>query len=120
MGGNCGPAPLELAVRSVVTDDYGPSASFYKEDGFHMTEITITPNQQVIAPFVIVLDFDKPISKIGHTVRNIGAQLGGGPFTIGLHAKETVSTSIGPMHPLILVVWSLDPVTLIGVPHVEY
>ena len=84
------------------------------------TEITIIPNQQVTAPFTIALEFDNPITDIGHTVKNVGAQMGGGPFSRGIHARETVSTSIGPSHPLVVVVFSLLPIKLVAPPRVEY
>jgi hypothetical protein len=74
----------------------------------------------VTAPFVIALEFDNPISSIGHTVKNVGAQFSGGHFRVGTHALETVSTSIGPSHPLVVVVFSLLPVKLVAAPGIEY
>jgi hypothetical protein len=88
---NCGPPPLVLTVASVDS----PGTAFPPKEGFVETEITIVPNQEVTAPFTIALEFDNPISDIAHTVKNVGAQMGGGPFTRGIHARETVSTSIG-------------------------
>jgi hypothetical protein len=118
VGGNCGPPPLVLDVVSVKSGSEG--TDFTEKPGFVKTEITIVPNQQVTAPFIIALDFDNPITDIGHTVKNVGAQMGGGPFWRGIHARETVSTSIGPSHPLVVVVFSLLPVKLVAPPRVEY
>jgi hypothetical protein len=84
------------------------------------TEITIVPNQMVTAPFTICLDFDNPITDIGNTVKNASAVMGGGPFRRGIHARDTVGTSIGPSHPLIVVVFSLLPVKLVATPHIEF
>ena len=118
VGGNCGPPPLVLDVVSVKSGSEG--TDFIERPGFVKTEITIVPNQQVTAPFTIALDFNNPIADIGNTVKNVGAQMGGGPFTRGIHARETVSTSIGPSHPLVVVVFSLLPVNLVGLPRIEY
>jgi len=115
---NCGPPPLVLDVASVKSGSEG--SDFTERPGFLKTEITIVPNQQVTAPFTIALEFDNPISDIGHTVKNVGAQMGGGPFRRGIHARETVLTSIGPEHPLVVVVFSLLPVKLVAAPRVEY
>ena len=46
--------------------------------------------------------------------------MGGGPFTIGIHARETVTMSIGPAHPLVVVVYGLFRVKLTAAPHIEY
>ena len=116
---NCGPPPLVLEVTSVETTS-SKTSSFSDKPGFLKTEITIVPNQPVTAPFTIALDFDNPITEIGNTVKNVGAQLGGGPYRVGVHARDTVGTSIGPGHPLVVVVFSLVPVKLVGVPRVEY
>jgi hypothetical protein len=113
---NCGPLPLVLTVASVDS----PGTAFLSKEGFVETEITIVPNQEVTAPFTIALEFDNPISDIGHTVKNVGAQMGGGPFRRGIHARETVSTSIGPSHPLVVVVYSLQPVNLVAAPTIEF
>jgi hypothetical protein len=115
---NCGPPPLVLTVASVETGSAG--TAFTAKLGFVKTEITIIPNQQVTAPFTIVLDFDSPILEIGNTVKNVGAQMGGGPFTVGTHARDSVGTSIGPSHPLVVVVFSLLPVKLMSAPHIEF
>lgn len=120
MGGNCAPSPLVLDVASVETDVYNTSSSFGEKPGFHKTEITIIPNQPVAGPFTIGLEFDNPISDIGHTVKNIGAFAGGGPFRVGMHARETVSMNIGPAHPLVVVVFSLLPVKLVAAPTIEH
>lgn len=115
---NCGPPPLVLTVASVISGLAG--TVFTAKPGFVKTEITIIPNQQVTAPFTIVLDFDNPISEIGNTVKNVGAQMGGGPFTVGTHARDSVGTSIGPSHPLVVVVFSLLPVELMSAPRIEF
>jgi hypothetical protein len=115
---NTGPPPLVLRVVSVKA---GTSVmAFMPKEGFIQTDITIVPNQEVTAPFTIELDFDNPISDIAHTVKDVGAQMGGGPFRIGIHARETVSTSIGPSHPLIVAVFSLQPVKLVGDPRIVF
>jgi hypothetical protein len=119
-GGNCGPPPLVLEVGSVETDVYNSSESFASKEGFHKTEITIIPNQQVIAPFTITLEFDNPVSEIGHTVKNVAVQMSGGVFRVGLHAREAVLTSIGPSHPLVVVVYSLLVVKLVSTPSIEF
>lgn len=113
---NCGPPPLVLTIASIDT----PGTAFVPKDGFIKTEITIVPNQEVTAPFTIALEFDNPISEIGHTVKNLGAQMGGGPYTVGTHARETVSTSIGPSHPLVVVVFSLQTVKLVAAPKIDF
>jgi len=105
-----------LTVASVDS----PGTAFPPKEGFVETEITIVPNQEVTAPFTIALEFDNPISDIAHTVKNVGAQMGGGPFTRGIHARETVSTSIGPSHPLVVVVYSLQPVRLVATPTIIF
>jgi hypothetical protein len=116
---NCGPPPLVLDVTSVETNST-KTFSYRDKEGLQETEITIAPNQPVTAPFTIVLEFDNPISQIGHTVKNVGAQMGGGPFTVGKHARESVLTSISPSHPLVVVVFSLLPVKLVAPPSIEY
>jgi hypothetical protein len=73
----------------------------------------------VTAPFNIVLEFDNPISSIGWTVKNVGAQMGGGPFRIGTHAFDTVETSMSRNHPLVVIVYSVLPVKLVKPPKVE-
>ena len=102
------------------TDVYNSSESFASKEGFHKTEITIIPNQQVIAPFTITLEFDNPVSEIGHTVKNVAVQMSGGVFRVGLHAREAVLTSIGPSHPLVVVVYSLLVVKLVSTPSIEF
>jgi hypothetical protein len=119
IGGNCGPPPLVLDVTSVESGSSERSL-FTEKAGFVKTEVTIVPNQQVTAPFTVALDFDNPISEIGHTVKNVGTQMGGGPFRVGIHARETVLTSIGPSHPLVVVVFSLLKVKLVAAPRIEY
>lgn len=113
---NVGPPPLVLTVASVES----PGTAFLDKPGFIKTEITIVPNQQVTAPFTIALDFDNPISDIDNTVKGVGAQMVGGPFRRGIHARDTVDTSIGPSHPLVVVVFSLLPVKLVSVPRIEF
>jgi hypothetical protein len=84
------------------------------------TEIKIVPNEQVVAPFTIVLNFDNPVVEIGHTVENVAAQMFGGPFTVGIHARESVLTTISPSHPLIVFVYSRSIVNLQGSPTIEF
>jgi hypothetical protein len=115
---NNGPPPLVLKVVSV---EAGASVmAFMPKEGFIQTDITIVPNQEVTAPFTIELDFDNPIADIAHTVKNVGTNNSGGPFRIGIHARETVSTGIGPSHPLIVGVFSLQPVKLVGGPRIVF
>jgi hypothetical protein len=116
---NPGPPPLILKVTSMESTS-SEASSFSDKPGFIKTEMTIVPNQPVIAPFTIALDFDNPITEIGNTVKNVGVVQGGGPYRVGVHARDTVGTSIGPEHPLVVVVYSLLPVKLVGLPRVEY
>jgi hypothetical protein len=115
---NCGPPPIVLQVVSL---DTNPAQSRWADKpGFVKTEIKITSNQPIVAPFFIELDFDNPISEIVNSVENVGVQFGGGTYRLGTHARDTVTTSIGPHHPLLVVVWSTLPVKLVNPPRVEY
>jgi hypothetical protein len=114
----CGPPPLLLTIASVNVGTEG--TEFTEKPGFIKTEITIVPNQQVVAPFIIALEFDNPVTEIGHTVRGVAAQMLGGAFRVGTNARETVLTNLSPSHPLVVVVFSRLPVKLMAVPHIEY
>jgi hypothetical protein len=80
---------------------------FVDKAGLIKAEILITPNEQVSGPFLISLDFDNPVLDIAQTVANLGAVMGGGPFSVGNHASIIVINSIGPAHPLVVAAWSL-------------
>jgi hypothetical protein len=108
---NFGPPPVQFvpALNEVVSD----------RDGLRRTEITLVPSAAVPAPFVIVLEFDNPVSNIYGHVLNVAAQMGGGPYRIGTHAFVTIGTGINPTHPLMVTVYSVLPVKLVGAPAVQ-
>ena len=115
---NCGPPPLKLEY-SVHTLSDGEQGLF----GFSGTcpvrsRIRIVPNQSVPPPVSVALDFDHPISQIATTIENVGATVGGGPYTIGLHAVSSpISPGISPHNPLVVEVCSDVRVQLISEPH---
>jgi hypothetical protein len=91
-----------------------------KKEGFLKTEITIVPNQPVNSPFIIVLDFDKPISQIGCLTKNLAVQHMGGDEAIGTHASCTANQGISPSYPLVVAVFSHYPVKLMALPYIEH
>lgn len=115
---NCGPPPLKLEY-SIQTLDSREQGSFLFDPAKCpvRTHMRITPNQSVPPPIRVAVDFDHPVSEIATTIENVGAIMGGGPFTIGLHAVSSpISPGIGPHNPLIVEVCSDVPVKLMGEP----
>jgi hypothetical protein len=112
-GGNCGPLPLKLTPSSTVA----PS----DRSGFVETIITITPNQDVTAPVDLVLDFDKPVDRVGWWIVGAGSVLGGGPSSItsGKHTVQPIGTSFNQQHPLRVTVYSSQPVQLTAPPSIK-
>jgi hypothetical protein len=115
---NCGPPPLKLEY-SFQTLNSGEQGAFSFDPAKCpvRTHIRIVPNQSVPPPVRVALDFDYPVSEIATTIENVGAMMGGGPFTVGLHAiSSPISPGIGPHNPLIVEVCSDVPVRLTGEP----
>lgn len=109
---NNGPPPLELMPSLRVVESDRP--------GLIKTIVTIVPNAPVSAPTAVALEFDKPISRIEiHGIYGAAAVTSGGPFRIGVHALISVGTGFGPSHPLLIAVYSEEPVRVIEPPRLE-
>jgi hypothetical protein len=116
---NCGPPPLKLeySFQTLNSGEQG-SFSFDAAKCPVRTHMRIIPNQSVPPPIRVALDFDQLVSEIETTIENVGAMMGGGPFTVGLHAiSSPISPGIGPHNPLIVEVCSDVPIKLTGEPH---
>jgi hypothetical protein len=114
---NCAPPPVSLSYRILLPAE---ATHFEATPGFIKTEIEIVPDQAVTPPFQIALDFDNPVEGIGSTVVGVGAQLGGGRYSVGRHASTTVLMGIGPANPLVVVVTSHVPVRVLSTPQITH
>ena len=114
---NCGPPPLNLTYRVLPTDE---AKHFADTPGFMKTEIEIVPDQQVSPPFQVSLDFDNPVNSIGNMVLGLNVQMSGGLYRVGRHATTTVLMGIGPLNPLLVVVSSFFPVSIISTPQIVH
>jgi hypothetical protein len=108
---NEAPKPEFTAALRVVPSD---------REGYIKTEIRVTPNVAIPPPIEMVLDFDNPVIQIGGYPEGAAAVMGGGAFRYGTHTLTTVqSPGINPRHPLLLIAYSLKPLTLVKPPYLE-
>jgi hypothetical protein len=114
---NCGPPPVNLTYRVLPTDE---AKHFVDTPGFMKTEIEIVPDQPVSPPFQVSLDFNNPVNSIGNMVLGLNMQMSGGLYRVGRHATTTVLMGIGPSNPLLVVVNSLFPVSIISGPQIVH
>jgi len=115
---NCGPPPLKLEY-TFNTLPKGVQGKFLFDpvECPVQSQMRITPNQSVPPPIRVAMDFDFPVKKVATVPENVGAFMGGGPFTVGTHViSSPVSPGIGPHHALIVGLCSDVPVKLIGEP----
>jgi len=108
---NNGPPPLELKASLAMSASDQP--------GLIKAIITVTPNQPVVAPTAIALEFDNPIKSMGWWIAGSATTTGGGPFRNGKHAMVSIGTSFSPQHALLLTIYSELPLTLLADPHLE-
>ena len=83
--------------------------------------MTVLPNQSVPPPFDLVLDFDKPVASVGVWVAGASTMLLGGPDTVssGTHTVTPMNTRFSPQHPLLVTVYSKQPIKLTKAPDIK-
>jgi hypothetical protein len=114
---NCAPPPVTLSYRILPP---AQAINFEPTPGLIKTEIEITPDQAVSAPFQISMDFSNPVVGISNMVKGVNVTELGGDQSVGTHAMTTVHTGIGPSNPLVVVVTSHVPVIVISPPQIKH
>lgn len=112
---SCGPPPATLSYRILPRAE---ATHFVDTPGLIKTEIEVTTDQPINAPFEISMDFNNPVVSMGGWVEGVSAQSGGGRYSVGTHAMTTVLTGFGPSNPLLLSVTSHAPVIVLSGPQI--